>query len=38
MKKSLILGMAVALPLTISTQTKSFEFPEKPPFGEFSHN
>ena len=38
MKKSLILGMAIALPLTISTQSKSFEFPEKPPFGEFSAN
>ena len=38
MSKKILLTMALALPMTVSSQAKSFEFPEKLPFGEFSAN
>ena len=38
MNKKILLTMALALPMTVSSQAKSFEFPEKLPFGEFSAN
>ena len=38
MKKNLMLSLAVALPLTISSQAKTFEFPEALPVGELSAN
>ncbi|MBS91442.1 MAG: hypothetical protein CMM95_00090 [Rickettsiales bacterium] len=38
MFKKLLISSAVALPLTFAVDAKSFEFPEKPPFGELSAN
>ena len=38
MIKKLLVVSALALPLTISKEVKSFEFPEKPPYGDVSAN